>query len=84
MDHIDTALKIKLIRKFFCSLSGEWFLLSDSLYAAGILRDSLARLTMQAMMMTVPPTSDTTDSILATRPRRTAPSRLPCSRLFLD
>lgn len=39
---------------------------------------------MQAMIMTVPPTSDTTESILATRPRRTAPSRFPCSRLFLD
>lgn len=46
--------------------------------------DSLARLTMQAMMMTVPPTNDTTDSILATRPSRTAPSRFPCSKLFLD
>lgn len=39
---------------------------------------------MQAMIMTVPPTNDTKESILATRPRRTAPSRFPCSRLFLD
>lgn len=39
---------------------------------------------MQAMIMTVPPTNDTMESILATRPRRTAPSRFPCSRLFLD
>lgn len=39
---------------------------------------------MQAMIMIVPPTSETMESILATRPRRTAPSRFPCSRLFLD
>lgn len=39
---------------------------------------------MQAMIMTVPPTRDTMESILATRPRRTAPSKFPCSKLFLD
>lgn len=40
--------------------------------------------TMAAVMMAIPPKMETTDSTMAFRPKRRAPSTLPCCRLFRD